>query len=56
MKKVGIVGYGHLGKYLVQKIQNDPAFDLVFVWNRSTIDDQNLDKRLILENLNDFEN
>ncbi len=55
MLKVGIVGYGHLGQYLVEKIANDSNFELVFVWNRSPINDQNLDKKYILADLNDVE-
>ena len=38
-RRVGIVGFGHLGQFLVDKIVNDPkgreAFELAFVWNRS---------------------
>ena len=40
-----------------EKIANDKKknFELVFVWNRSKIsDDENLDKSLILDNLDDF--
>ncbi len=55
MKKVGIVGYGHLGKFLVEKILNHPnLFKLIFVWNRSEINDSKLDKKFILKDLNEF--
>ena len=34
--KVGVVGFGKLGKYLVDCILSCPSeFELVFVWNRS---------------------
>ena len=37
--KVGIVGYGNLGKYLTKEILSNPKvkkdFELGFVWNRS---------------------
>ncbi|XP_061079713.1 aspartate dehydrogenase domain-containing protein [Conger conger] len=39
MMKVGIVGYGHLGQYLVERIQREGAaagLCLAFVWNRNT--------------------
>ncbi|XP_071531093.1 aspartate dehydrogenase domain-containing protein-like [Panulirus ornatus] len=35
-KRVGIVGYGHLGKYLTQAVMEHPDLDLAFVWNRTT--------------------
>lgn len=38
-RRVGIVGFGHLGQFLVDKIATDPqgraAFEIAFVWNRS---------------------
>uniref|UniRef100_A0AAY5KUC6 Aspartate dehydrogenase domain-containing protein n=1 Tax=Esox lucius TaxID=8010 RepID=A0AAY5KUC6_ESOLU len=56
--RIGVVGYGHLGHYLVDRIQREGAklgLTLVFVWNR------NADKlrgkvaqELILHNLSDF--
>jgi len=57
-KRVGIVGYGSLGKYLTQQILNDTtSFQLAFVWNRS-IEKVKVDKTVpqhcILENLDDF--
>ncbi|KAK7481556.1 hypothetical protein BaRGS_00027205 [Batillaria attramentaria] len=35
-RRVGIVGYGHLGQYLVEKIKGQPDLELAFVWNRTT--------------------
>lgn len=38
-RRVGVVGFGLLGQYLVERILNDPAasaaLELAFVWNRS---------------------
>jgi predicted dinucleotide-utilizing enzyme len=38
-RRVGIVGAGALGQYLIEAIANDPkssaAFEIAFVWNRS---------------------
>ncbi|XP_063396529.1 aspartate dehydrogenase domain-containing protein-like [Mytilus trossulus] len=53
--RIGIVGYGHLGKYLVQTIQDDDRLELAFIWNRTreALDDFK-NKELILEELNDF--
>uniref|UniRef100_A0A8C8VJL1 Aspartate dehydrogenase domain-containing protein n=1 Tax=Pelusios castaneus TaxID=367368 RepID=A0A8C8VJL1_9SAUR len=36
-RKVGIVGFGHLGRYLVQRLQDEGSqhgLELAFVWNR----------------------
>ena len=77
MKRVGIVGFGHLGltfllnlipvqinirflmriykgKYITEKLLADKNFELIFVWNRSPIDDKSLDKKYVLTNLDDF--
>jgi hypothetical protein len=44
------------GKFLTENILNDKQnrFELVFVWNRSEINDENLDKKYILNDLNEF--
>ena len=37
-RRVGIVGYGKIGQYLVNAILNDPklsSFEVAFVWNRT---------------------
>lgn len=54
MKRVGILGYGNLGKYLCERILNDKNFELVYVWNRSEITDTNFDKKYLLNNIEDF--
>ncbi|TRY69983.1 hypothetical protein TCAL_10023 [Tigriopus californicus] len=35
MRRIGIVGYGHLGQYLTQAIQESNDLELAFVWNRT---------------------
>jgi len=37
MVRVGVVGYGHLGQYLVENILNHADLELAWVWNRSDI-------------------
>ncbi|XP_025091009.1 putative L-aspartate dehydrogenase [Pomacea canaliculata] len=34
-RTVGVVGFGHLGQYLVDQIQKQPNLELAFVWNRN---------------------
>jgi len=58
---VGILGYGSIGRYLVQQILFEERvshrFELAFVWNRSIIKIQNekdLPQTVILENLEDY--
>lgn len=56
--KIGVVGYGHLGKYLVERILKDGAahgLSLAFVWNRNTDKLKGLvPDELILEDLSSF--
>lgn len=59
MKTIGIVGYGHLGKFMCEKILNEPLkFKLQYVWNRSPISDAEHDPLLkdveVLTDLNEF--
>lgn len=51
-RRVGVVGYGHLGEFLVQEILKDPKLELAFVWNRSPdkLKDR-IPEELILEDL-----
>ena len=37
MVRVGVVGYGHLGQYLVENILKHPELELAWVWNRSDL-------------------
>merc|ERR550519_1726181 len=54
MVKVGVVGYGHLGQYLVAAIQSQPELDLAWVWNRSAGALRGrLDDQYVLEDLDD---
>ena len=50
MVRVGVVGYGHLGQYLVENIQSQPGLELAWVWNRSSLRGRVADS-LILEDL-----
>jgi len=57
--RVGVVGYGSLGRYLVKAILQDPVassqLDLAFVWNRSPEKIDDVDAGLILQDLDKFE-
>ncbi|KAK0047729.1 L-aspartate dehydrogenase [Biomphalaria pfeifferi] len=56
-KKVGIVGFGHLGQYLFSEIKKRNDLELVFVWNRSAAAlIGHVPEELILHDLNDFKN
>lgn len=56
--RVGIVGYGHLGQFLVDRIQREGpgvGLSLAFVWNRNADKfSDSLPKDLILTNLSEF--
>jgi len=59
-QRIGIVGFGHLGQFIVNAILKDPeiskGFELAFIWNRSierVICDDRL-KEFVLSDLNDF--
>ena len=63
-RKVGIVGYGSLGKFLANAIMTDPRakeeLELVFVWNRTpekVLEDVKngiLPEHVFLKDLNEF--
>lgn len=57
-RRVGIVGYGHLGRYLAKAIREDSAasqrLELAFVWNRTRSAMDDLPSELILDDLADF--
>ena len=56
-RKIGIVGYGHLGKYLVDEILKSETLELAFVWNRTkSVLDGQVEQKYILSDLKDFEN
>ncbi|OWF44312.1 putative L-aspartate dehydrogenase [Mizuhopecten yessoensis] len=53
--RVGVVGYGNLGQYLVQQIEEHASLELAFVWNRTVSALDGLqNKEAVLENLADF--
>jgi predicted dinucleotide-utilizing enzyme len=60
-RRVGVVGYGSLGKYLVKAILTDAKvsarLELAFVWNRTfakVAGDSSIPEKCKLENLDDF--
>lgn len=54
-RRIGIVGYGNLGKYLTQAVLTREDLELAFVWNRtlSALQDE-VEEKYILDNLNNF--
>lgn len=55
--KIGIVGYGKVGQYLVSKLRGREDFQLVFVWNRTASAFDGADdwvKSVVLPDLEDF--
>ena len=61
-RKVGIVGYGHLGQHLAHKIIKDEnvskQLEIGFIWNRSVDkikEDKLIPESVILENLSNFD-
>ncbi|GFT91847.1 putative L-aspartate dehydrogenase [Nephila pilipes] len=54
-RRVGILGFGKLGKFLASKIIESNSFELAFIWNRTaTVFDESVDSNLILDSINDF--
>lgn len=54
-RRVGIVGYGTLGKFLTEAVLKNECLELAFVWNRSPNAMRGtIDQDLILENLQEF--
>lgn len=51
MRKVGIVGYGKLGRFLVEHLPRDGEHTIAFVWNRSPEALADLDPALVLTDL-----
>uniref|UniRef100_A0A2P2I3S7 Aspartate dehydrogenase domain-containing protein n=2 Tax=Hirondellea gigas TaxID=1518452 RepID=A0A2P2I3S7_9CRUS len=53
-KRVGIVGYGHLGQFLEAAISKREDLEVAFIWNRSPGALSHLDQRLVCHDLTDF--
>ncbi|KAI6653607.1 L-aspartate dehydrogenase [Oopsacas minuta] len=51
-KRIGIVGYGSLGQYLMKELKDNPAYKIVFVWNRTLDKLAGVPSDLILSDLN----
>ena len=52
MVRIGVVGYGHLGQYLVENIAKHPDLELAWVWNRSDLKGK-VEQKFILKDLAD---
>jgi len=55
MVRIGVVGYGHLGQYLVENILKHPDLELAWVWNRSELHGR-VQENYILKDLADCAN
>ncbi|XP_071789928.1 aspartate dehydrogenase domain-containing protein-like [Asterias amurensis] len=54
-RRIGIVGFGHLGQFLFKSIQESEDFDIAFVWNRTASAlKESVPQQFILENLAGF--
>ncbi|XP_030847443.1 putative L-aspartate dehydrogenase [Strongylocentrotus purpuratus] len=54
-RRIGIVGFGKIGKYLFENIKGRDDFEIVFVWNRSTSAmDGIVPPNLVLDDLSKF--
>ncbi|KAJ7387899.1 hypothetical protein OS493_001249 [Desmophyllum pertusum] len=54
-RKIGIVGYGHIGQYLVEEILQRNDLELCFIWNRTLEVLRNkVEDKYILESLSSF--
>ena len=49
VRRVGVVGYGALGRYLAKEVEEREDLELVWVWNRSPVAD--LPQHLVLNDL-----
>ena len=52
MVRVGVVGYGHLGQYLVDSVIKHQDLELAWVWNRSSLAGK-IEDKYILEDLSE---
>ena len=54
-KRIGIIGYGFIGRYIYEQVQNNEAdMEIAFVWNRSSDAISDLPRELVLDDLNSF--
>ncbi|XP_067143867.1 aspartate dehydrogenase domain-containing protein-like [Centruroides vittatus] len=53
-RRVGIVGYGHLGRFLYRSLRDSNNFRVAFVWNRTPCALEDVDENLVLRELSDF--
>ncbi len=54
--RIGVAGYGFIGRHLCQKVQNNPQWglELAFVWNRDSQKLSELSEELVLKDLGEF--
>ena len=54
-RRIGVVGFGHIGQSLINEIQNSEDCELAFVWNRTASAMQGkIEPHLVLDNLLKF--
>ena len=55
-KRVGIIGFGYIARFIYSEIRARPelGLDIAFVWNRSQQPLKDIPKNLILDDLSDF--
>jgi aspartate dehydrogenase len=54
-KRIGIIGFGYIGRFIYEQIQSDDSdLEVAFVWNRSTEKIADLPQHLVLNDLADF--
>ncbi|KAL5016345.1 hypothetical protein ScPMuIL_005934 [Solemya velum] len=53
-RRIGIVGFGNIGKFLFEKLKARDDIDIVFVWNRTCSALQGISDAVVLKNLDDF--
>lgn len=53
-RRVGIVGFGHLGRFLYHSLKDSKNFQVAFVWNRTLSVLDEVEEKLVLRDLSDF--
>lgn len=53
-RRIGIVGFGHIGQYIYNALKDSKEFEVCFVWNRSEDKLKGLPQDIILKDLEDF--
>lgn len=53
-QRLGIIGFGYIGRAIYERAVADPDFDVAFVWNRSPEPLADLPESIVLHDLDDF--